>query len=91
MMNGPRAGVNINDGFGGGNVLERNLIINTCRESGDHGPFNSWDRLPFIADPLETGDGSTIPLFNKIRSNFLMGNYFRYLICPLTGEIPRHS
>mmetsp|Transcript_46924 Transcript_46924/g.73445 ORF Transcript_46924/g.73445 Transcript_46924/m.73445 type:complete len:228 (+) Transcript_46924:430-1113(+) len=77
MLNGPRAGVNINDGFGGGNIIERNLIINTCRESGDHGPFNSWDRLPFIADPLEKGSDSMVPLFNKIHQNFLMANYFR--------------
>ena len=43
-FNGPRAGVNFNDGFGGGSHLNNNLILNTCRESGDHGPFNSWDR-----------------------------------------------
>ena len=40
FFNGPRAGVNYNDKFGGGDVLEGNLIFNTCRESGDHGPFN---------------------------------------------------
>jgi len=34
----------VNDGFGGGNDIDSNLIWNTCRESGDHGPINSWDR-----------------------------------------------
>jgi hypothetical protein len=27
-----------------------NLIFNTCRESGDHGPINSWDRQAFFTD-----------------------------------------
>ena len=37
FFNGPRAGVVFNDGFIGGNSLEWNLMLNTCRESGDHG------------------------------------------------------
>eukprot|EP00494_Astrolonche_serrata_P030927 UN31195 len=41
FFNGPRAAINFNDGFGGGNIVEGNLIFNTCRESGDHGPINS--------------------------------------------------
>ena len=44
FFNGPRAGINFNDGFGGGSNVTENLIFNTCRESGDHGPFKSWDR-----------------------------------------------
>ena len=40
MFNGPRAGINFNDGFTGGDVMEGNLVFNTCRESSDHGPFN---------------------------------------------------
>ena len=28
--------------------MERNLLTNTVRESGDHGPVNSWDRVPYI-------------------------------------------
>jgi hypothetical protein len=39
-FNGPRAGVNFNDGFGGNSTLWKNLVFNFCRESGDHGPFN---------------------------------------------------
>ena len=41
MFNMPRAAINFNDGFGGGSLVEGNLIFNTCRESGDHGPINT--------------------------------------------------
>ena len=34
-----------NDGFGGGDIVTKNLIFNTCRESGDHGPINSWFQI----------------------------------------------
>lgn len=49
-FNGPRAGVNFNDWMGGGDVLEGNLLANCVRESGDHGPWNSWDRVPYITN-----------------------------------------
>ena len=39
--NGPRAGININDGFGGGNLLRGNVVFNSVRETGDHGPYNA--------------------------------------------------
>ena len=48
FFNGPRAGINFNDGFGGGNVIRNNLLFNFCRETSDHGPFNSWDRQPYL-------------------------------------------
>ena len=41
FFNMPRAAINKNDGFGGGTVIEHNMITNTCRESGDHGNFVS--------------------------------------------------
>jgi len=34
---GPRAGVNYNDGFMGGDLLEENVIWAMVRETGDHG------------------------------------------------------
>ena len=37
LFNGPRAMINVNDGFGGGNNISANSIFNTCRQSGDHG------------------------------------------------------
>lgn len=42
----PRAAVNLNDDFGGADMIEGNLLANAVRESGDHGPINSWSRLP---------------------------------------------
>lgn len=57
FFNGPRSGININDGFGGGNVFQFNLLFNWVRETSDHvkdrlkqGPFNSWDRMPFLTE-----------------------------------------
>ena len=47
-FNMPRAAINFNDDFGGNTTVVGNLIWNTCRESGDHGPLNSWSRLPFL-------------------------------------------
>ena len=35
--NGPRAGINFNDGFAGGNLVKGNLVFNQVRETGDHG------------------------------------------------------
>lgn len=35
FFNGPRAGINMNDGFGGGDEISHNLVFSTCRESGD--------------------------------------------------------
>jgi hypothetical protein len=41
IYNGPRAGICFNDGSMGGSVIQFNVMANLCRESGDHGPFNS--------------------------------------------------
>jgi hypothetical protein len=64
-FNGPRAGVNLNDGFGGGHAISGNLIFNMVRETCDHGPINSWDRLPLLSDV--NGEGSSY--FSKRKSN----------------------
>ena len=37
-----------NDGFAGGSTVEGNLVFNMVRETGDHGPYNSWDRQPYL-------------------------------------------
>ena len=87
-FNGPRAGVNFNDGMGGGDVMEGNLLANCVRESGDHGPFNSWDRVPYItnigmlrdyASPTghapANGAPSVVPTFRQIRFNFVLDVY----------------
>ena len=40
--------VNFNDMMGGGDKVIRNLIFNSCRESGDHGE-NQFFRLNYLA------------------------------------------
>lgn len=75
FFNGPRAGINFNDGFGGGNDIDGNLIFNYCRESSDHGPFNSWDRQMFLVRHPDGGLPTVIPKNNTIRNNFIIGNY----------------
>lgn len=44
IYNCPRAGICINDGTLGGHIIEFNDIWETVRETGEHGPFNSWGR-----------------------------------------------
>eukprot|EP00930_Biecheleria_cincta_P022721 TRINITY_DN16550_c0_g1_i1.p1 TRINITY_DN16550_c0_g1~~TRINITY_DN16550_c0_g1_i1.p1 ORF type:complete len:805 (-),score=124.45 TRINITY_DN16550_c0_g1_i1:431-2791(-) len=74
FFNGPRAGINTNDGFGGGDEIAYNLVFSTCRESGDHGPFNSWDRQPYLTT-VRTGEPSMIMQWREIHHNFLIDNY----------------
>lgn len=44
VYNCPRAGICINDGTWGGHIIEYCDIWETVRETGEHGPFNSWGR-----------------------------------------------
>eukprot|EP00928_Gymnodinium_smaydae_P031890 TRINITY_DN23259_c0_g1_i1.p1 TRINITY_DN23259_c0_g1~~TRINITY_DN23259_c0_g1_i1.p1 ORF type:complete len:828 (+),score=100.29 TRINITY_DN23259_c0_g1_i1:55-2538(+) len=74
FYNGPRAHINFNDQFGGGNLISRNLIFNACRETADHGPFNSWGRMPFITD-VRDGTPSIVPAPTTIKENFVIGSY----------------
>lgn len=73
-FNGPRAMINFNDGFGGGNNVSHSLIFNTCRESGDHGPINSWDRQPFITK-VKYGYPSYDAAITSTFENFIIANY----------------
>jgi len=74
FFNGPRAMVNFNDNFGGGHDLGHNLIFNTCRESSDHGAFNSWGREPYMTD-VPPGPPSAEPLYSRLHNNFIVANY----------------
>jgi hypothetical protein len=74
FFNGPRAGINFNDGFGGGDEIAHNLVFSTCRESGDHGPLNMWDRQPFLTT-VRTGEPSLIMADRIIHHNFFIDNY----------------
>jgi hypothetical protein len=40
----PRAGICINDGWGGGHVIEFNKVYDTMRETNDHGSISAWGR-----------------------------------------------
>ncbi|MBO5299479.1 MAG: PDZ domain-containing protein [Clostridia bacterium] len=52
----PRAGLNVCDGSFGGHRFINNLVFDTVRETGDHGPFNSWGRDRFWSlDGFDTG------------------------------------
>merc|ERR1712025_488523 len=53
--------------------ISGNIIWNTCRESGDHGPINSWDRMPFLTNLR--GHSSFSPLPTQIQDNFIIANY----------------
>ena len=74
FFNGPRTGINFNDGFGGGNYLMNNLIFNHVRETGDHGPFNSWDRLPYLTK-VKNGTASLNPALSNLTRDFFINNY----------------
>ena len=74
FFNGPRAGINFNDGFGGGNFLESNLVFNMVRETGDHGPFNSWDRQPYLTG-VRDGTPTLTPAPSNLTRNFFINNY----------------
>ena len=75
VFNGPRAGINFNDGFGGGNLVHSNLAFNLVRETGDHGPFNSWDRQPYLTEVRDGSTPSLIPAPSNITRNFFINNY----------------
>ena len=51
-----------------------NLIANCVRESGDHGPFNSWDRVPYITT-VRNGTPSIVPAHREIARNFILATY----------------
>ena len=69
----PRAGFNFNDGFGGGNVVNHNILFQTCGESGDHGAINTWDRQAFITT-VATGQPSFVPAVTEIAHNFIVSD-----------------
>jgi hypothetical protein len=75
MFNMPRAAININDGFYGNHTLSYNVIFNTIRETGDHGPINSWDRQPYLTDALQPGLPSIWQHESYTHHNTLVNNY----------------
>lgn len=60
--------------MGGGDIVRGNLIFNTCRESGDHGPINSWDRQPYLTGSFD-GTRSFRPVSRLVAKNFIIASY----------------
>ena len=77
VWNGPRAHVNVNEGFRGGNLIEGNVLVNSCRESGDHGPVNLWNRNPYLFDRVggAPGELTVYKANDTVRRNLVIGNY----------------
>jgi len=79
IFNGPRAGINFNDGAAGGEIVDGNLLFNFVRDSGDHGMFNSWDRQPYLYSSID-GDASSAvashPLTHQITNNFCLNKNY---------------
>jgi len=76
---GPRAGINQNDGFAGGNTFSYNLVFNTVLDTGDHGNFNSWDRKPWLwsEDPHNPkSQVHMVPQQHHIKHNFIIRTSF---------------
>eukprot|EP01084_Bolivina_argentea_P194695 334094_1 len=67
---GPRAGINLNDGFYGSKIIDNNLIFNWVRETQDHGPINTWDRVEYLF-PDANGQKTNIAQWNRINHNFI--------------------
>jgi len=74
IFNLGRAGINLNDGHGGGDQIYENVLFNTCRESSDHGPINSWDRQPFLTT-VRSGEPSMQMAWRDVRQNLIVANY----------------
>lgn len=75
FFNGPRAAINFNEDSIGGSAISRNLGFNMCRESGDHGIFNSWGRLPYLHDVTPDGVPTTQKIMDNIDHNLFIANY----------------
>jgi hypothetical protein len=81
----PRAAVCLNDGFQGGHVFEHNLIHDTCLETSDHGPFNSWARDVYYCSQHSHSPQNAPPVCHRMASPFIYqpetiivrGNMFR--------------
>jgi hypothetical protein len=69
LFHGPRALLNMNDGFGGDTMMDHNLFFRSLLETSDHGPYNSWDRLPFLTT-VRNGTAMIELAWNHIVSNF---------------------
>jgi len=70
LYSGPRAGININDGFCGGHQITKSVIFDWVRETQDHGPINTWYRQMYV-DPLNP-KMATSPQWFRIAQNAIL-------------------
>ena len=78
VLNGPRSGLNFNDAAFGGNDIRENLLANLVRETVDHGPYNSWDRNPYIWRTSMDDEASATtytPAMSSVHHNFIFCSY----------------
>jgi len=76
FFHGPRALFNMNDDFGGDTKVVSNLFFKSLLETHDHGPYNSWDRLPFLTKVLN-GTATIDSAYNHLTANmFFSGSPF---------------
>ncbi len=56
--------------------MTRSSIFSSCRESGDHGPGNAWNRMP-LASRIQTGGGEATygAALTEIHHNFIDAGY----------------
>lgn len=73
-FNGARSGANFNDGFGSGSNFTENVFFNLNRETADHGPFNSWDRVAF--EPRKGPENRDELSYNAMWCNYNSANGF---------------
>jgi len=52
----------------------QNLLFNANRETGDHGPVNTWDRQPYLTEENRQGP-ALVPKTNQFHNNFLINDY----------------
>merc|ERR1711933_544530 len=71
LHSGPRAGINLNDGFYGSKIIENNLIFNWVRETQDHGPINTWDRAAYMHVGKD-GMPTNVPEWTHISHNLIL-------------------
>lgn len=64
----------MSDEFGGGHLIEGNLFFNAVRETGDHGPFNSYSRLAQLTISRDTA--GIIASYMPVRASTFINTAF---------------
>ena len=76
----PRAAINENELGMGGHLVAGNAIWSVCRETADHGAWNSWGRTARVNDLHEDGSPggppTTVPLWTHAAGNFWLAQPF---------------